>query len=246
MSPKRSRYTLALLGVIAFGLLVLVIGSMVLHQQNTRLSRMKNAYKAAKLKHDTIVKELETLPDREQELARLERQLNSVDQNLVDYEYMPTYLEQIQQTAARTGNTIRSLRPGELKVIDLRNSPLAGNTATGDTTKGKRTVRSRSAKKTDADAAAKQGYRVQKIALEVQGSYDSLLSLLEALRGFRKMVYVKSLTISPVKGDKEARGEPTLLVRLETYAIITPDQYQRQPEVKSTAAVAATKEAAHE
>ncbi|HOS44415.1 MAG TPA: hypothetical protein PK794_12025, partial [Armatimonadota bacterium] len=152
--------------------------------------------------------------------------LQTIDGSLIDYEYMPSYLEQLQHAAARTGNAIVRLQPDDLRPLDLQSSPLATAAkpaADTETVSRQRPTKApgKRVKTLDLETAK---YRVQQITLEVEGSYLSLLRLLDTLGTFPKLVYVRTLDITPRRGRDLAPG--AISARLDTYAIITPEQYQ--------------------
>lgn len=61
------------------------------------------------------------------------------------------------------------------------------------------------------------------INLEIQGSYTSIIQLLDKFRMFPKMIYVKNMEVTPIK-DKT--GMTMLTARMQTFAVITPDQFE--------------------
>ena len=153
-----------------------------------------------------------------EELESLDAMLVTLSKNLMDYAYIPTYLAQIEQTATTTGNRLVSISPGEIKQIDFNNPLVSPSTlppfALGDHPALKETA----AVTLSPDAAAL--YRVQQIGLNVKGTYTSIIKLLNALRKFPQLMYVKSLTLTPGK----VKDAIVITVGLQTYALILPDQ----------------------
>ncbi len=215
MAGNRSRFTLILLSLIALCVVILVVGLVILQQQVAQAEQLNAATQRINAEYNTAFQETTSLPDRQKDLEELNTKLTSVDQNLVDYKYIPTYLKQLQKIATDTGNSIHSIAPHELHVLDLQKSKLvagkapdAGAGATPDA---------------GANTAAKPGqYQLQPITLEIEGSYLNLVKFLDALRKFPKLVYVRNLSITP----QIRNNVMTVTTTLDTYAIITPDQYK--------------------
>ena len=214
MTPKQTRFSLILFALIALGVLTLIVGAGVFHRQSVENKKLHVEIMTKKARLVEINKELEGQEQREQELAQLEERLKTLDKDLADYKYIPTYLEQIQRATVATGNTMMRIQPGEIRPLDLKQSPLVTGTASASAP---------APAASDANkAATAPAYQVQRINLEVRGNYVSIQRLLNALRQFPKMVYVRSLNLSP----RNERDNEYISAQIETYAIITPDQYQ--------------------
>jgi hypothetical protein len=133
----------------------------------------------------------------------------------------------MQQAGAKTGNSILSIRPHEIKPLDLKRSPFSPPPAPSKAPAAGGGAAPAKPEPTAA-ATAKEGakaesdYQTQQITLEVQGSYVALMRLLEALREFPKMIYVRSINIVP----QQREGVYVIKTRIETYAIIIPPQNQ--------------------
>lgn len=237
MQKKQSRFTLLLLGICGVAAVVLALGLFGLQQFMAHAASYDRQRSAYAKEGEHIRRELETMEEKEQELAGLETELNALDQNLTDYSYIPTYLKQMQTTARETGNTVRSIRPRPMERLnsssplikasqakrDAKDPQHAKKTA-GETQAGK-------AKKDDKqDDEGKAQYFIQQITLEVDGNYVSLMRFLSALKNFPKLVYVHSMSITPGRTE-----DGTLTARLETYAVIIPEQY-KAPQKSAKAA----------
>ncbi|OPZ88109.1 MAG: hypothetical protein BWY76_00121 [bacterium ADurb.Bin429] len=224
MGIQQSAFTLKLMIVLGIGILVLAAGLFGWHRQNVVYASMDRKVKDMEREIRDIKSEVAKRDDLRDEQLDLAKKLQTIDGSLIDYEYMPSYLEQLQNAATRTGNAIVRIQPDELRPLDLQSSPLA--TAAKPTTEkvsGKRPTKAPARKVKTLDLETTK-YRVQQINLEVEGSYLSLLRLLDTLRTFPKLVYVRTLDITPRRGRDIAPGAIT--ARLDTYAIITPEQYK--------------------
>ncbi len=208
MAGKHSRFTLILLALIAACVIILVVGLVIGQQQDQQVQLLKADYDHLHTQYLEVDKEIKELPQRQKELVTLNEELSQIDLNLMDYKYIPTYLREIEETARQTGNDLRTITPHALRPLDLQKSPL--NT-----------------KHTAASNANAAPYQVQQITLDISGNYVSLISFLDALRRFPKIVYVRTINLSPHALEKGGIG---VEAQVETYAIITPEQYQKSPD----------------
>jgi Tfp pilus assembly protein PilO len=226
---KQSQFAILLLLIIAIAIVVLAAGLVGL-QKLTSLSKAAHDEYTKTLKHCQDIEDaLAKKSDLEDELAYLEARLSSIDKDLVNYEYIPTYLEQLQRTAKQTGNTIISIRPRPIESLDTGNPLLKASHEAWQKDHPPLKSIELDEKPAEPKAASpgatkekpKSNYRIQQYTLEIEGDYVSLMRVLEALSDFPKLVYVRTINVSP-----RNRTEPDqLTARLETYAIIIPEQY---------------------
>lgn len=234
---KQSSFALFLLIVAAIAIAVLVAGVFGLQRLYTLTVTARADYQKEVNDCNSLTTALGNESHWRTELKGLDVTLASLDTNLVDYKYIPSYLEQIQQTAAQTGNIICSIRPRPVAVLDT-NNPLIK--ASNDQWQKKfpeiaeAAQYVRQAPKTRAAPGTepkKNDFRIEQFTLEIQGSYPSVMQFLDALSKFPKLVYVHSVAIAPLNQLKPDELKATI----ETYAIITPEQYQ--PETTSEVGV---------
>lgn len=232
MGFKQSAFTVKLMIILAVGVLVLGIGLFCWHRQNVNVNALARSIKAMNKEMDAITLQTNKRKKYLDDQVMLKRQLASIDTQVKDYQYLPTYLEQLQDVAAKTGNVITRIKPDDLRPIDLQHSPLAPV----QDSDGPEKVTAKRVKKPVTKAKGKAGaeeerdpnqYQVQQIDLEVRGSYVNLLRFIEKLRTFPKLVYVRSVSIAPQRA-KDQIGAIT--AKLDTYVIITPGQYQSTDE----------------
>jgi hypothetical protein len=225
MNMQQSAFTVKLLILIAIGVLVLAAGLFGWHRQNLTISAMDQKLKGMDAELTSIDNEVAKQGVFETEQKVLLNKLATIDSGLVEYQYIPTYLKQLQDAATATHNEIVRIQPSELRPLDIQSNPLAAAEADTGPKKisGKRPVKKvvKKSKKLELETAK---YRVQQINLEVHGNYVTLMHLLDTLRTFPKLVYVRTLDITPQRGKDTKAG--TITARLETYAIIPPEQYQ--------------------
>ena len=231
MQVKQSRFTLILLAIVAAGLLVLIASLALLQHLNAETANRKEQFTSLKKEYDLRETQMLHLKVDEEHLEKLKARLAQLDKNLISYEYVPTYLKQIQGTTLRTMNMISSIQPGDKKPLDLSNSFFAMGKQAGTATEpGATAGQAQAATPPPAGNAATEAgatvppkgpqYQVMSINLDVQGSYLSIVKLLNEFRQFPKMIYVKSIDLTP----QHLAGGATVTARIQTYAIITPDQ----------------------
>jgi len=118
---KQSQFAIFMLAIIAIAIVVLITGLVGL-QKLSALSKAANDEYTKTLKRCQDIEDaLAKKADQETELAYLNERLSSIDKQLVNYEYIPTYLEQLQRTAKQTGNKIISIRPRSIESLDMNN-----------------------------------------------------------------------------------------------------------------------------
>jgi Tfp pilus assembly protein PilO len=237
MGLKQSAFTMKLMIIIAAGVLVLAIGLFSWHRQNVRLNDLQRSIKDMNREMAAITVQTQERKRYQEDKVTLTRKLASIDTQLKDYRYTPSYLEQLQDIAAKSGNIITRIKPDDLRPIDLQHSPLSAATSDGPEKVTKKKVAKKPTKKKVAKAGAepeKDQYRVQQIDLEVHGTYVSVLRLIDRLRAFPKLVYVRRVAMTPRKGQDELPG--SVAAKLDTYVIITPNQYESTDAKRPTGA----------
>jgi Tfp pilus assembly protein PilO len=218
--PSRFAIALVIISVIAVALVAIGLLSwqkLVFQKNQVDVQIADNRHEL-----DRIIKELGRKQELVARLDHLKDELGNLDRDMVDYEYVPTYLRQIQKAAKESGNYLQSIQPSDLKNLDLSKSPFAPPKA-GTTAQASGAIPPPAtpppAMIPKAQASTE---RVMRIGLDVKGTYRSVIKFLDMLRVFPKLIYVKTLSITPVKNTDGSSG---VVARFETYAIIPPDQY---------------------
>ncbi len=224
-ATKQSRFLVLLATLIVVGLVIVAVGLYFINLQFLRIKSMNDGTQVLQEEVRHMSDDLQHLHEKQGHLDELNKELAILDKHKIEYEYMPSYLEQLQKTCTATGNVIQTIQPHEIKPLDLTDGPLA------PAGKKPAAVPDPTAPPPDPNAppAKPKGpqYRVQQIIVEVRGTYATVFNLLNALRQFPKMVYVRSVGITPQNNDRVGRaGE--VIAHLETFAIISPEQYQHQ------------------
>lgn len=231
MKSTQSRYLLMLVAIVAVGLLVLVANLVLLQQQNKRIKTLEAQTKQQKIVFRENQDKMANKAEDERSRNKLRVRLATLDQHLADYQYMPTYLKEMKLTAGLTKNKLRVIQPGDLRPLDWVTSPLtSGLTAPeqageGAPAEGEAPAAPPAATPPEGDSLLAGKYRVMPINLDITGDYVSLINLLDQFRQFRKMIYVRTVEIAPVS---QLDGKNDLAIRMQTYAIITADQYARK------------------
>ncbi len=210
MGGKHNRFTIILCVLIAICIIILATGLVVYQHQDQQVQQLKADYDRTNADLKAAKNDVGHLEDRQKYLDSLTTQLGKIDTDLMDYSYIPTYLHQIEDTAKVTGNELRAISPHPLRPLDLKKSPINKYGGKADGT----------------SSSASGSYQVQQISLDISGSYVSLIAFLDALRNFPKIVYVRTINLSP-----HVRGN-TIVVdsQIDTYAIITPEEYKKSSD----------------
>lgn len=232
---KQPQFAIFLLVIGAIAAVLLAGGLIGLQKLHSLSDKAEKEYQVKRGQCLEIEDELKTKQDKEDLLKKLNTSLASIDSNLVDYEYIPTYLEQLQKTAVMTGNKINSIRPRGIEFLDINNPLLkASNEAWVKEHPVKEPIdAAKSAatqpkpKTTGRPKKEKSAYRVQQYTIEIEGSFVSIMKFLDALGKFPKLVYVRTINITP----RQRLDPDRLTARLETYAIIIPKHYQPEENV---------------
>jgi Tfp pilus assembly protein PilO len=215
MQVKQSRFILVFVGLIVIGLVIVIINALVWTHLHTVTAQYLSSYKKTSDEFNANQKAINNLPEDQKTLRLLETELSSIDANLADYSYVPTYLEEIKQVTEQTHNVVSSISPGIPKPLDLTKGPFAAAASPAAGTP--------SASDKSARPDAWSNYQTLSIELDVKGNYLSIIQLLDEFSRFPKMIYVQNVELTP----STVKGINTISARFKTYAIITPNQYQQ-------------------
>ncbi len=228
MQKSNSRFTIALVIIIAIGLVIMALGVVGYQMQMIEVTKKVTANADTRKQ----IKELKEKLDKKGELkAELERNIllqGELDKDLTDVKYLPTYLEQIQKVAFNTGNDLIVINPGDIKPFDPTKGPFASQAPPPPPAPTDAAAATPAA----APKAPANATQVMKISLTINGTYTSLMKFLDGLRNFQKLVYVKSIAVTP-SGIKD--GKMQITTSIETYAIIIPSQNQKESDVVKAA-----------
>ena len=231
MVRKQSQFVLLLTANICVTVLVLCIGAIGIARQVGAYHDLQTKHAAINEQQQKIDADLKQRDQREEDLRTLEAKLASLDENLVDYKFIPTFLQQIQTTSGETGNVLQNLQPRDPRPLDLDSSPLlkqmkpdkpeAPKAAGSDTDAAGNNPDDTAPKK--EIKKAKSPYQVQQLSMDIVGSYVSAMQFLDALRQFRKMLYIRTITLNP---RQQSAANASLSTHIEADLIIIPNQFR--------------------
>ncbi|MHB9024267.1 MAG: hypothetical protein ACYC7E_08835 [Armatimonadota bacterium] len=226
MARKQSQFLLMLLIFSAAGLLILAFGIVLWNSQHQSIKALRADTDELQNQINVINEHIAAMDSLDKEKADIEIKLSSLDRNLVNYKYIPTYLAEIQKAAEVSDNRLLAIQPQEVKSLAssvLLQQPAQMTTITSQATTQVVTDTPAPAPAAPAGGTGVDRYKVQRINLEISGTYASSMQMLDLLRQFPKLVYLRSLNLNPT-GDEGVR------LHLETYAIIIPDQFKAPVE----------------
>jgi len=231
MQKSNSRFTVTVVIIIAIGLAIAAAGITGYQMQTVQINKQVAANNGIKQTIADLDKKISSTDSKKTELAEYRKLQGALDQNLTDIKYLPTYLEQMQKMAKDTGNDLLVITPGEIKPLDLSKGPFATN-APADAGAPAATPAPAAAPADKKQAA--NTTQVMKITISIRGSYTSLIKFLDALGNFQKLIYVKSIAVTPSGLDGKVMQ---LSTSVETFAIIIPSQNKKESDVKTTSNV---------
>lgn len=227
---KQPQFAIFLLVIGAIAIVLLAAGLVGLQKLYSLSDKAEHEYQIKHAQCVEIQAELDEQQKKEDLLTSLNTSLASIDSKVINYEYIPTYLEQLQKTAVETGNKINTIRPRGIEFLDINNPLLkASNEAwlkehpVKEPSDAAKTAEGKPKPKTSGRPKKQNSdYRVQQYTIEIEGDYVSIMKFLDALGKFPKLVYVRTINVSP----RQRLDPERLTARLETYAVIIPKHYQ--------------------
>lgn len=200
----------ALLGI---GMLCLIgLGGSLYHAKAAQLNELQQTLtqkedELAEMK--TKVRELPQLEERHQELRE---RLSVLEPSLPDSAYIPTFLRQIETLATGTQNSILLIRP-KPAIKKSAADTVKINEETGEIVK---------TEGGPAEAAPpSMPYDFVPIEIKLQGTYWTVISFLEELQRFPKMIAVNDISFTPDQGGVGSGISPTLTASMELTAVVT-------------------------
>lgn len=170
-------------------------------------------------KQDKLVELQEKLrnqPELEEEYARLQDRLSTLEPSLPDSAYIPTFLRQIEILATNTGNEITTIRPKPL-AVKPREQGKEIDDETGELIKGA----TKEVAKAGEPQKPKLPYDLVPIELKLKGTYDTALSFLAELQRFPKMIAVNDIMFQPDNAAKKKSRIPALAIQMDLTAVVT-------------------------
>ena len=217
---KQSKITVMILGLCLLSFLIIGIGVFLWQKQAASTMVIKNETaaiaKTMKEIEDKLGPKDENIEKESKVLEQKGQSLKILTVNLMDYQYIPVFLKNIQQAAKETNNELISISPGEIKAIDFNNPIFKAVTNPGEAT----------AATTPAPPSApakdpKKQYKSMPITMTMKGTYVSNVRFLDKLRKFPQIIYIRNFNMSPNMVD----GKMMVNTTITASALIVPDQY---------------------
>ena len=190
---KKWQSTKPLVAALCAAALVLIVVALSVYRSGAqRISTLRITVKAKKQELAGLEKRLATKPALERQYKLLRTRLARLETGLPTGAYVPTFLKQIERLAMRTGNDVAGVRP-----VALLGQPAPA---------------SENGKK----QALSTAYERKPIEMQLQGRYWTLVSFLDRLDQFPKMIAVNDISMSPCGG----RDTDEITSRVQLIALI--------------------------
>ncbi len=229
MFGKQSRITLMILGLCLLSLLIIGIGFFLWEQQAAKTAVIKNEIEQLMVKKKEIEDKLGpddvNIKNEGINLEKKRESLKILQKGLMDYQYIPKFLEYVQDAAQETGNELVSISPGEAKPIDFNNpifKPAPKPAGEGTDTQPPATPASAVPKD------PKKLYKSMPITITMKGTYISNIDFINKLRKFKQIIYIRNLTLSP----NEVNGQMVVSSIITASALIVPEQYINSTKIR--------------
>jgi Tfp pilus assembly protein PilO len=200
----------ALLGI---GMLCLIgLGGSLYHAKAAQLNELEQGLTQ---KEDELIEmraKVRELPQLEERHQQLRERLSVLEPALPDSAYIPTFLRQIESLATGTQNGILLIRP-KPAIKKSAADTVKINNETGEIVKN--------AGGPAEPAPPSMPYDFVPIEIRLQGTYWTIISFLEELQEFPKMIAVNDISFSPDQGGVGSGISPTLTASMELTAVVT-------------------------
>lgn len=204
----------ALLAVAA--LCLIGLGATLYRTKANQLATLEKDLSAKQDKLTELQEKLRNQPQLEEEYARLQARLSTLEPGLPDSAYIPTFLRQIEILATNTGNEITTIRPKPLAV-----KPKSGGKQIDDETGELLEGAAKEATKAGEPEKPKLPYDLVPIELKLKGTYDTALSFLAELQRFPKMIAVNDISFQPDNTGRKESRIPAMAIQVELTAVVT-------------------------
>ncbi|MEI6518678.1 MAG: hypothetical protein WCO98_01325 [bacterium] len=228
MFGRQSKITLMIFGLCMLSILIIGVGVFLWQQQAGKTAEIKNATIQLAAKKKEIEDKLgpgdKNIEIEDINLKKKKESLKILQKNLMDYQYIPKFLEYIQQVAQDTGNDLVSISPGEAKPIDFNNQlfkPALKPNADG--------TMPPEAPPVVAKNDPKKQFKTMAITITMKGTYISSVKFIDSLRKFKQIIYIRNLTLSPY----ELNGKVVVNTIITASALIVPEQYINSDKIRS-------------
>jgi Tfp pilus assembly protein PilO len=188
---KKWKNTKPVVAVLCALTLVLMVVALSIYRSGAqRTSALKADLQAKKHELAGLRRRLATRPALERRYRLLRARLDKLETGLPTGAYVPTFLKQIESLAWNTGNQIAGVKP----VVNLSQpQPQAQKKQVGSCP-----------------------YERMPIEMQLQGRYWTMVSFLDHLDRFPKMIAVNDISFSPSGGQKKS----AISSRLQLIALV--------------------------
>jgi Tfp pilus assembly protein PilO len=228
MFGKQSKITLMILGLCLLSFLIIGIGVFLWQQQAVKTTEIKNETAQLVTKKKEIEDKLgpndKNIELEDANLKKKKKSLEILQKTLMDYQYIPKFLDYIQQVAQETDNELISIGPGEAKPIDFNNplfKPAPKPGADG--------VVPPAAPPSVVPKDPKKQYKTMPITITMKGTYVSSVKFIDSLRKFKQIIYIRNLTLSP----NDINGKVVVNSIITASALIVPEQYINSEKMRA-------------
>jgi Tfp pilus assembly protein PilO len=188
------------------------------------VTSINKAAAAQQVRLDAARQELSTLQNDAGQLSAMQAEFRRMQEALAHLEpgvpedrkstYLPTLLKQIQKLADDTKVKLRQVNPGSVKAKTNVPPPAAPSAKDKDA--------SGSAPAAPAKPAAPAEEKVG-VSLQLEGTFAQLMTFLEGLKSFPKVIEVESVQLQPDSSKDDAVGaSPNLRITMEATATVLP------------------------
>jgi Tfp pilus assembly protein PilO len=178
---KSTKPIVAILCALTLALMVVALS--IYRSGAQRTSTLKAELQAKKHELAGLRKRLATRPALERRYRLLRARLDRLETGLPTGAYVPTFLKQIESLAWKTGNQIAGIKP----VINLAQPQ-------------PQSQQQQQQKKQSGSSP----YERMSIEMQLQGRYWTMVSFLDQLDRFPKMIAVNDISLSPSGGQKKS------------------------------------------
>lgn len=204
----------ALLAVAA--LCLIGLGATLYRTKANQLATLEKDLAEKQDKLAELQEKLRNQPELEEEYAKLQVRLSTLEPGLPDSAYIPTFLRQIEILATNTGNDITTIRPKALVV-----KPKGGGKAVDEETGALIEGATKEAPKAGETKKPKLPYDLVPIELKLKGTYVTALSFLAELQRFPKMIAVNDVAFQPDNAAKKDSRVPAMAIQMDLTAVVT-------------------------
>ena len=222
---KKTFIALISIAVVAFGVFAFVYWNRAASLGSLRNQVSKKEQEVAKSQEIKA-----RLGKVEQEYLTARAELSILEQGVSTKAYVPTLLRQIEELGKTQRLKVVGVRPNQTSSQTPAPVAPAADSASGDKAK-------------EQPVKKPEPYDKLNIDLEVHGKYADVMSFVQRVTSFPKIVQVNSMQVSPLTtSDMPEMQSPRLSIKLNTTAYVLKDRIAqsenagRAPDDKPTAA----------